>query len=134
MTSHLRKIENNGTFDDVVSGALPEVQAIAREARKMVANLLPELTEVPWAKQKTVGYGVGPKKMSEHFCYLAPQSNYLNIGFFYGAELDDPDGLLEGTGKLLRHIKVRSLEGLRNPAILKLLRQASRYLPRLDNP
>ena len=131
MITALRKFENNGTFADVFSAAVPEVQAIANEARKIIADLLPVVTEVPWARQRTVGYGVGPKKMTEHFCYLAPQTTYLNIGFFYGVELDDPQGLLEGTGKLLRHIKVRSLESLRAPAVHALLTQASTHLPRL---
>jgi hypothetical protein len=33
---------------------------------------MPGVTEVPWVAQKSAGYGVGPKKMSEHFCYIAP--------------------------------------------------------------
>ena len=71
------------------------------------------------------------KKMSEHFCYVSPQKAHVNLGFFYGADLPDPSGLLEGTGKLLRHVKLRSPADVRNPALLTLLRKASRHLPKL---
>ena len=54
--------------------------------------VMPGITEVPWAQQKTVGYGVGPKKMSEHFCYIAPAKKHVNLGFMYGADLPDPEG------------------------------------------
>jgi hypothetical protein len=50
----------------------------------------------------------------------------------YGADLSDPDGLLEGTGKKLRHIKLRSLEDLQQPAVRTLLEAASKHLPKLD--
>jgi hypothetical protein len=33
--------------------------------------------------------------------------NHTNVGFFYGAYLDDPAGLLEGTGRNMRHVKLK---------------------------
>jgi hypothetical protein len=60
--------------------------------------------------------------MSEHFCYLAPQRDRVNLGFFHGSDLPDPDGLLEGTGKKLRHVKVRSVEQAEFPATGELIR------------
>ena len=128
---NIKTIDDNGTFDDVIAEASPEVKEIAHAARALLAEAMPGLTEVPWRHQKTVGYGVGPKKMSEHFCYLAPHTHHVNLGFMYGAELDDPEGLLEGNGKLLRHIKIRSLEELRRPAVKSLVEQASNHLPKL---
>ena len=41
------------------------------------------------------------------FGYVGVFRSHANVGFFYGAELDDPTGLLEGTGKRMRHVKVR---------------------------
>jgi hypothetical protein len=49
----------------------------------------------------------------------------------YGADLPDPEGLLEGGGKLLRHVKIRSLEDLEQPALRNLIEEASVYLPKL---
>ncbi|HWA24120.1 MAG TPA: DUF1801 domain-containing protein [Lacunisphaera sp.] len=41
------------------------------------------------------------------FAYVDVFRAHVNVGFFRGAELADPKGLLEGTGKLMRHVKVR---------------------------
>jgi hypothetical protein len=48
----------------------------------------------------------------------------VNLGFYHGASLKDPAGLLEGTGKKLRHVKLRGMAEARNPAIESLLIQA----------
>jgi hypothetical protein len=52
--------------------------------------------------------------MTEHYAYIGVQKSHVNLGFYYGAILPDPDGLLEGRGKKLRHLKIRSLD-LRKP-------------------
>lgn len=41
------------------------------------------------------------------FAYVGVYSAHVSVGFFRGADLDDPSGLLEGTGKRMRHVKVR---------------------------
>jgi hypothetical protein len=107
---NVKTIDTHGTFEQAIEGSNSEVQAIARSLREIIIEIYPEVVEVPWPHQKNVGYGVGPKKMSEHFCYLAPQRDRVNLGFFHGADLTDPAGLLEGTGKKLRHVKVKDIE------------------------
>ena len=41
------------------------------------------------------------------FAYVNAFKAHVNVGFFHGATLDDPNGLLEGTGKFMRHVKLR---------------------------
>jgi hypothetical protein len=41
------------------------------------------------------------------FGYVNVFTAHVNVGFFRGAEIADPHGLLEGTGKLMRHVKLR---------------------------
>src|SRR6476620_7432802 len=41
------------------------------------------------------------------FGYVNAFRDHVNVGFFRGAEIDDPGGLLEGTGKLMRHVTLR---------------------------
>jgi hypothetical protein len=41
------------------------------------------------------------------FGYVNTFKNHVNVGFFYGAVLDDPSGLLEGNGKRMRHVKLK---------------------------
>ena len=42
------------------------------------------------------------------FAYVGAFRAHANVGFFFGAELEDPAGLLEGAGKRMRHVKLRS--------------------------
>jgi hypothetical protein len=128
---NIKTVDENGTFEDVMVEASAEIKEIAYSIRALLAEVMPGITEVPWSHQKTIGYGVGAKKMSEHFCYIAPQKNYVNLGFMYGANLPDPQKLLEGNGQLLRHIKIRTLEDVQRPALRKLVEEASMHLPKL---
>src|SRR5688572_26198717 len=41
------------------------------------------------------------------FAYVDAFTAHVNVGFFRGAEIEDPAGLLEGTGKFMRHVKLR---------------------------
>lgn len=53
--------------------------------------------------------------------YVSAQDGYVNLGFYEGAQLADPAGLLEGTGTALRHVKVRSSDALEDPALAELV-------------
>ena len=56
-----------------------------------------------------------------------PTKNHVNLGLNYGAELPDPKKLLEGTGKLFRHIKLRSTKDLQNKDLRNLLKYSTSY-------
>lgn len=127
----IKTVGGNGSFEDVIAAAPPEIQALSRTARALLADVMPGITEVPWARQKIAGYGVGPKKMSQHFCYIAPFKKHLNFGFMYGAHLPDPQNLLEGKGADLRHVKIRKAADLEQAGLRELIAEASRYLPKL---
>lgn len=123
----MKTIATHGTFEDVLAASTPEISALAHHVRALIVDVMPEVVEVPWPTQRTAGYGVGPKKMSEQFCYIAPQKNRVNLGFYYGAELPDPEGLLEGSGKLLRHVKLTNQADLERPALRRLLEVACKH-------
>ncbi len=129
---NIKTVGGNGSFEEVIAKASPEIQTLAIAARELLAEVMPGITEVPWARQKIAGYGVGPKKMSEHFCYLAPFKKHLNFGFMYGAHLPDPENLLEGSGADLRHVKIRKLADLEQPALRQLVEEAAHALPKLQ--
>jgi hypothetical protein len=105
----------------------PDIADIASRARLLVFSVLPEAYEIVWTRQKTVGYGTGPKKMTEHFCWIAPATQHVTLGFNYGAELPDPAGLLEGTGKLFRHVKLASAADADSAALRRLLVAATKH-------
>jgi hypothetical protein len=120
----MKTIETHGTFEEVLAGSSDEIRAIATRLRALMVDVYPDVVEVPWPKQRIAGYGVGPKKMSEHFCYIGTHSAHVNLGFYYGAGLPDPEGLLEGTGKKLRHIKVRDVEDVDRPAVREMIERS----------
>jgi Domain of unknown function (DU1801) len=69
--------------------------------------------------------GYGPTDSGfDRIVYIAVFAQYINLGFFFGGFLSDPEGLLVGNGKRMRHIKIRSLSESENPAISSLLAQA----------
>jgi hypothetical protein len=58
------------------------------------------------------------------FAYVSAFSAHANIGFYFGAELDDPSRLLEGAGKRMRHVKLRWGEDANAEAIRALIEAA----------
>jgi hypothetical protein len=60
------------------------------------------------------------------FGYVNTFKAHVNIGFFNGATLDDPAGLLEGTGKRMRHVKLRWGEPVNAAAMTELIAAAYR--------
>ena len=97
------------TFETLIAPLKPDLRDISSTLREVIVGLHKDYVEIVWENQKIASYGVGPKKMSEHYAYIAILKNHINLGFYHGASLADPDGLLEGTGKRLRHVKIRSV-------------------------
>ena len=58
------------------------------------------------------------------FAYVNAFTVHVNIGFFHGAELTDPAQLLEGTGKYMRHVKLRPESDVDATALVKLVAAA----------
>jgi len=59
----IKTVGGNGSFNDVIAAAPPEIQKIAQAARPLLADVMPGITEVPWARQQLPGYGAGPRKI-----------------------------------------------------------------------
>ena len=66
-------------------------------------------------------------RMSDAFCQVVVYSKGVNLMFNRGAELEDPDGVLVGEGKIIRHIKVRRPEDLKTPYLRKFIRAALKH-------
>ena len=121
MTTHERLGTYATVFTDELSASHRE---IGRFLRERIEQLHPDTHEVARTGDRAVSYGWGPKKMSEAYCYLMPLKQHVNLGFYHGVALDDPAGLLEGTGKRLRHVKLRSLTEAQRPAVQQLIEAA----------
>ncbi len=87
------------TVEGFIEGLDAEKAEIVRQVRKVVKAAAPDASEaIKWAQPV---YEVnGP------FAYLQAHSGHVNFGFWRGVELDDPEGLLQGTGEKMRHVKL----------------------------
>jgi len=120
----MKTVTTHGSFDDAISKSSDRVKEIAKRLRNLIIDVYPGVVEVPWPNQGVIGYGIGPKKMSEHFCYIGVYLDHVNLGFFHGAALSDPEGILEGTGKKLRHIKLQEIDEASQPALHHMVQLA----------
>lgn len=113
-----------GTFDDLLQLADESQRPTLSRLRKTILSIHPEATEVVRLGDRAATYGLGPKKMSEGYVYLMPHASWVNLGFYKGADLPDPGGLLEGTGKKLRHVKIRDAAEVDDQGIRTLIQAA----------
>jgi hypothetical protein len=97
-----------------------EIREIALKARALILELAPDVIEQIDTSDKLVAYGYG-LKMGDTLCTIAPYKSWVNMGFYRGLELPDPAGLLTGTGKLHRHVKLKTLAEVETPALRELL-------------
>lgn len=112
------------TFEELVNDVDPELRSICNALRDVISTLHPDYVEIIWENQKIASYGIGPKKMSEHYTYIGLQKKHVNLGFYHGTSLTNSNGLLEGTGKLLRHVKVRGVADAKRVEIKNLVAEA----------
>ena len=111
------------TVEALFARATEAVQPIAAMARTVVLDVLPEPVEVVRAGNNAVYYGKTGGYLTSAV-YIMPHKKHVNLGFFQGAHLDDPTGMLEGTGKNLRHVKLKQLDAVDTPAIRALIQNA----------
>ena len=109
------------TVEEFLAPSSPTVRELALKTRELVRSTLPPGTyEGVHPGRNSLIYGTS-EKMADWICYIAPFKSRINLGFFYGTKLPDPEGLLQGTGKLLRHVKISRVEEIEQPAIKALL-------------
>jgi hypothetical protein len=63
-------------------------------------------------------------KMKDMFCYIATNAGHVNLGFPRGTSLPDPNRVLEGEGKTMRHIKFRSQGDVERPFVRRYIQAA----------
>jgi len=102
----------------------PEIRKVALAARQAVLNILAPCHE-NILQVYTVALGYGPNsRMRDQICHVTVHSKHVNLGFNFGAFLPDPEGILQGEGSQIRHIKLYSVDDVGRPAIGAYLRAA----------
>lgn len=95
-----------------------ELGEIARSWFQVMRDCGDDVTELLHDGHPTVCIG------DAGFGYVNAFSSHVNVGFFRGAEIADPDDLLEGTGRFMRHVKLRPGEKTDAAALTKLIHSA----------
>ena len=95
-----------------------ELGAIARRWFELMRGCGDEVRELLHDGQPTACVG------DAAFAYVDAFRAHVNVGFFRGAEIADPEGLLEGTGKFMRHVKLSPDRDVDATALMKLIETA----------
>jgi hypothetical protein len=111
------------TVEEFLATYPPHVQEIALKARALVLDVMPDVLEIVDVPGKLIGYGT-ENSYRGTICVIIPYTNHVNLGFARGTSLADVAGLLEGTGKRARHVKLKSTEDVVRPALRSLLEAA----------
>ena len=94
------------------------LRALAADWFARLKALAPDVTEILHDHCPTVCVA------DAAFAYVAVHARHATIGFFHGADLPDPQGLLEGSGKRMRHVKLRWGEPVDEAAVAALITAA----------
>jgi hypothetical protein len=107
-------------IDRVVRATDPKLQEIIRGLRELIQDVVPEVKETvnPW--------GMPTFELNGPMGYFMVAAKHITFGFQRGTSLTDPKGLLEGTGKNLRHVKLRKVEDLQRDGLRQLVEEAAR--------
>lgn len=101
-----------------------EVVKIALAARKAVLKSAGKCSELIYETYCVSNAFTFTGKQGQGFIHIATYAEHVNLGFDRGTELDDPEGKLKGTGKLIRHIRLNSIADVRDDSVVKLITQA----------
>lgn len=111
--------ESEGAIAAFLAGYPPEIRAISQRLRELVASEAPDAIEMLFARHNNIGYALSDN-MRDLMLYICPLAGWVRLGFYYGGGLADPNHLIEGAGKRMRHVKVRTMEQANDPALARL--------------
>ena len=111
--------ESRAKVEAFVAKQSPAKRKTINRLRAVVRAAVPGLEErMRWLQ---VGYLISNRDV----CGIYPSSDHVNLSFARGSTLKDPNGLLEGTGKGMRHIKVFEVEDIGEETIRAYVREAA---------
>jgi hypothetical protein len=110
------------TWDENLASHTSQVQAAARALEAIIQEELPDVVVQYDPGNGLLAFGRS-MKMGDLLFALIPHGGWVNLQLADGALLSNPDGLIEGTGKKIRHIKVRSAEAAADPRVRTAIRE-----------
>jgi hypothetical protein len=108
----------------LLEGHSDEVAAVFLALRSLIRDVMPDAEEAMDLPDRVLAFGYGPPggvRMRGLAVGLIPHTAHVNVQLADGAELPDPEGIVEGTGKRIRHVKCRDLADVARPALRSLI-------------
>ena len=103
----------------------PEIRSVATAALQKMRERLPGALELVYDNYNALVIGFGPTdRASDAVFSIALYPRWVTLFFLDGAKLRDPRKLLEGSGKIVRHIVLQSADDLDTPGVRALMTQA----------
>src|SRR5215471_19003479 len=110
---------------DFIAKYTPEVGALAQAALAKMRARLPGAFELVYDNYNALAIGFGPtERASDAIFSIALYPRWVSLFFLRGADLSDPQKLLKGSGKQVRHIVLESAADLDKPAVKALMNRA----------
>lgn len=103
----------------------PEIEARAEAILNRIRELLPGAVQMVYDNYNALAIGFGPtEKVADAIFSIAVYPRWVTLFFLHGAGLSDPDGILQGSGNVVRHVVLNGPEALDTPAIADLMHRA----------
>jgi hypothetical protein len=100
------------------------IRELALAARKLILEEAPESSEFVYEVYTIANHFTFTERPSDAFVFTTTYANWVNLGFNFGSLLPDPDCLLRGEGKWIRHIRIVRAADLQHPGVRELVRSA----------
>lgn len=103
----------------------PEIRDLALQLRALVLEEVAPCYENIYDAYSAVAIGYGTsERLRDGIFHIAVYSKHVNLGFNDGAMLEDPKGILQGSGNQIRHLTIRTPEDLKGPHVRSYIRRA----------
>ena len=112
-------------IDGFIDKYTPAIAEQLRDARRRLRAHFPRGVEMVFDNYNALVFGIGPTdRTRESFISIAGYPKWVTLFFLDGASLRDPEGLLEGEGKQVRGIRLKTPADMATPAVAALIAQA----------
>ena len=102
-----------------------EIRDLALNLRELVLEEMAPCYENIYDAYSAVAIGYGTSdRLRDGIFHVAVYSKHVNLGFNEGASLDDPKGILQGSGNQIRHITIKTPEDIKRPELRAYIRRA----------
>jgi hypothetical protein len=125
---------SQAALDKIIAKQTPAMAKLTREVLAKLRPRFPGAVEMVYDKQRGMVVGFCPdERASNAINSIGVYSKWINLYFFEGNTLPDPEGLLQGTGNIVRSIRLNRADDLDRPAVKALMAEAlKRAHPKLN--